>query len=71
MSPQKEMLILNFKGPPFSKKWSYFHPLNSFSIDFFNSFSSSKVFHPLNIYQNTSFHGPTLIGANFAFTSEV
>jgi hypothetical protein len=29
-----------------------------------------KVFHPLKIYQHTKFHGPTLTGSNFAFTSE-
>jgi hypothetical protein len=30
-----------------------------------------KVVHPLKIYQNTKFHGPTLIGASFAPTSKV
>jgi len=25
-----------------------------------------KVVHPLKIYQNTKFHGPTLSGASFA-----
>jgi len=30
-----------------------------------------KAVHPLNIYQNTEFHGPTLTGASFASTSKV
>jgi hypothetical protein len=30
-----------------------------------------KVVHPLNVYQYTKFHGPTLNGASFASTSEV
>jgi hypothetical protein len=30
-----------------------------------------KVVHPLKIYQYTKCHGPTLIGASFASTSEV
>jgi len=32
---------------------------------------SLKAVHTLKIYQNTKFHGPTLSGASFAFTSEV
>jgi len=30
-----------------------------------------KVVHPLKIYQDTKFHGPTLTGASFASTSKV
>jgi hypothetical protein len=30
-----------------------------------------KVVHPLKVYQYSKFHGPTLIGASFASTSEV
>jgi hypothetical protein len=30
-----------------------------------------QVVHPLIIYQNTKFHGATLTGASFMFTSEV
>jgi hypothetical protein len=30
-----------------------------------------KVVHPLQIYQYTKFHSPTLTGANFESTSEV
>jgi hypothetical protein len=32
---------------------------------------SLKVVHPLKIYQNTKFNGPTLSSASFAFTSEL
>jgi len=32
---------------------------------------SLKVVHPLKIYQNKKFHGPTLSGASFAVISEV
>jgi hypothetical protein len=32
---------------------------------------SLKVVHPLNIYQYTKFHVPTLTGASFASISEV
>jgi hypothetical protein len=32
---------------------------------------SLKVVHPLRIYQNKKFHGPTLIGASFTSTSKV
>jgi hypothetical protein len=38
---------------------------------FFTKMVSLKVVHPLKIYQNTKFNGPTLIGASFASTSEV
>jgi hypothetical protein len=31
----------------------------------------SKCVHPLKIHQRTQFHGPTLTGASFAFTSDV
>jgi hypothetical protein len=30
-----------------------------------------KIVYPLKIYQYTKFHGPTLTGASFAYTSEV
>jgi hypothetical protein len=40
-------------------------------VFFLTKMVSLKVVHPLKIYQNTKFHGPTLIGASFASTSEV
>jgi hypothetical protein len=30
-----------------------------------------KVVHPLKIYHNTNFYGPTLIGASFVATSKI
>jgi len=53
------MLILKFNRPP----CSYF--------SFFAKMVLLKVVHPLKIYQNTKFHGPTLTGTSFAPTSKV
>jgi hypothetical protein len=38
---------------------------------FFVKMVFTKVVHPLKIYQNTKFHGPTLSGASSVLTSEV
>jgi hypothetical protein len=37
----------------------------------FEKIALLKVVHPLKIYHNTKFSGPTLSDANFAITSEV
>jgi hypothetical protein len=42
-----------------------------FVFFYFDKMILLKVVHPLTIYQFTKFHGPTMIGASFASTSEV
>jgi hypothetical protein len=51
--------VLTFNRPPCSHFW------------FFKKIVWLKLVHPLKIYDHTTFHDPTLTGANFAFTSEV
>jgi hypothetical protein len=58
LSQRYQLLILNFNLPPCSHA--------SFSA----KVVSVKVVHPLKIYQNTKFHGPTLTGASFTSTTE-
>jgi hypothetical protein len=52
-----------------NKRWHISTPLQVHICGFSQKFLLLKIIHPLKNYQHTEFHGPTLSGASFAFTS--
>jgi hypothetical protein len=59
LSPHDNTFISTFNRPPFSYFW------------FLIEVVLLKIAHPLKIYQNIKFRGPTLTGESFASISKV